>query len=123
MLVDSHCHLDFPDFSTELDAVIGRARAAGIGRIVTISTRVKRHAQVLAIAEKFTEVFCSVGTHPHYADEEPDVDPQKLVGLAKHPKIVAIGEAGLDYFRNNSPRRPPVSASTSQLRARRACPW
>src|SRR5262245_13092688 len=72
MLVDSHCHLDFPDFSTELDALIGRARAVGIGRIVTISTRVKRHAQVLAIAEKFPEVFCSVGTHPHYAHEELD---------------------------------------------------
>ncbi|HEY3224705.1 MAG TPA: TatD family hydrolase [Pseudolabrys sp.] len=119
MLVDSHCHLDFPDFSTELDAVIGRARAAGIGRIVTISTRVKRHAQVLAIAEKFTEVFCSVGTHPHYADEEPDVDPQKLVGLAKHPKIVAIGEAGLDYFRNNSPREAQAASFRQHIAAAR----
>ena len=119
MLVDSHCHLDFPDFSTELDAVIGRARAAGVGRIVTISTRVKRHAQVLAIAEKFPEVFCSVGTHPHYADEEADVDAQKLVGLAKHPKIVAIGEAGLDYFRNNSPREAQAASFRQHIAAAR----
>ncbi|MGC2750655.1 MAG: TatD family hydrolase, partial [Pseudolabrys sp.] len=104
MLIDSHCHLDFPDFSAELDAVVSRARAAGIGRMVTISTRVKRHGQILAIAEKFTDVFCSVGTHPHYSDEELDIDAAKLIAIAKHPKVVAIGEAGLDYFRNNSPR-------------------
>lgn len=119
MLVDSHCHLDFPDFSTELDAVISRARAAGVGRIVTISTRVKRHAQVLAIAEKVPEVFCSVGTHPHYAHEEPDVDAQKLAGLAKHPKIVAIGEAGLDYFRNNSPREAQAASFREHIAAAR----
>ena len=65
MLVDSHCHLDFPDFASELDAVVERARSAGIGRMVTISTRVRKHAQVLAIAEKFSDIFCSVGTHPH----------------------------------------------------------
>jgi TatD DNase family protein len=119
MLVDSHCHLDFPDFSTELDAVISRTRAAGVGRIVTISTRVKRHAQVLAIAEKFPEVFCSVGTHPHYADEETDVDAQKLASLAKHPKIVAIGEAGLDYFRNNSPREAQTASFRQHIAAAR----
>ena len=117
MLVDSHCHLDFPDFSAELDAVVARARAAGVGRIVTISTRVKRHAQVLAIAEKIPEVFCSVGTHPHYADEELDVDSQTLVTLAKHPKIVAIGEAGLDYFRNNSPREAQAASFRQHIAA------
>ena len=73
MLVDSHCHLDFPDFADELDAVVARARAAGIGRLVTISTRVKRFAQVAAIAERFPDVYCSVGTHPHNAHEELDV--------------------------------------------------
>ena len=119
MLVDSHCHLDFPDFSAELDAVVARARAAGVGRIVTISTRVKRHAQVLAIAEKIPEVFCSVGTHPHYADEELDVDSQTLVTLAKHPKIVAIGEAGLDYFRNNSPREAQAASFRQHIAAAR----
>ena len=83
MLVDSHCHLDFPDFASELDAVVARARAAGIGRIVTISTRVKKHAQVLAIAEKFPDVFCSVGTHPHNAQEELDIDAAKLIALSQ----------------------------------------
>ena len=104
MLVDSHCHLDFPDFAAELDAVVARARAAGIGRMVTISTRVRRHAQVLAIAEKFPDVFCSVGTHPHHAHEELDIGAAELVAIAKHPKVVAIGEAGLDYHYDNSPR-------------------
>jgi TatD DNase family protein len=104
MLVDSHCHLDFPDFASELEAVIERARKAGIGRIVTISTRVKKHAQVLAIAEKFPDVFCSVGTHPHNAQEELDIDAKALIALSRHPKIVAIGEAGLDYHYDNSPR-------------------
>jgi TatD DNase family protein len=104
MLVDSHCHLDFPDFAAELDAVVARARAAGIGRLVTISTRVRKHAQVLAIAEKFPEVFCSVGTHPHNAHEELDLGAPELIAIAQHPKVVAIGEAGLDYHYDNSPR-------------------
>jgi TatD DNase family protein len=104
MLVDSHCHLDFPDFAAELDAVVARAREAGIGRIVTISTRVKKQALVLAIAEQFSDVFCSVGTHPHNAQEEMDVDANALIALSQHPKIVAIGEAGLDYHYDNSPR-------------------
>jgi TatD DNase family protein len=104
MLVDSHCHLDFPDFAAELDAVVERARAAGVGRMVTISTRVKKLPQVLAVAEKFADVFCSVGTHPNNAHEELDVDAAQLVALSKHPKIVAIGEAGLDYHYDKSPR-------------------
>jgi TatD DNase family protein len=104
MLVDSHCHLDFPDFAAELDAVVARARAAGIGRMVTISTRVKKHAQVLTVAERFADVFCSVGTHPHNAHEELDIGAAELVALAKHPKIVALGEAGLDYHYDKSPR-------------------
>jgi TatD DNase family protein len=104
MLVDSHCHLDFPDFASELDVIVDRARKAGIGRIVTISTRVKKHVQVLAIAEKFPDVFCSVGTHPHSAKEETDITTQDLIARAKHPKVVAIGEAGLDYHYDNSPR-------------------
>jgi TatD DNase family protein len=119
MLVDSHCHLDFPDFSTELDAIVARARMAGIGRLVTISTRVHRHAQVLAIAEGFPEVFCSVGTHPHYSHEETDVDAAKLIGISKHPKVVAIGEAGLDYFRNNSPRDAQAASFRQHIAAAR----
>jgi TatD DNase family protein len=104
MLIDSHCHLDFPDFANELDAVVGRARAAGIERLVTISTRVRRHAGLRAIAERFSEVYCSIGTHPHYAHEEADVTPAELVACSRAEKVVAIGEAGLDYHYDNSPR-------------------
>jgi len=104
MLVDSHCHLDFPDFTDELDVIVARAQAVGVGRIVTISTRVRQHAQVLAIAERFSDVFCSIGTHPHHAKEEPDVTTADLVARARHPKVVAIGEAGLDYHYDHSPR-------------------
>jgi TatD DNase family protein len=104
MLVDSHCHLDFPDFATELDAVVERARAAGVGRIVTISTRVKQHAAVLAIAERYASVYCSVGTHPHHAHEELDITVEHLVALTCAAKVVAIGEAGLDYHYTYSSR-------------------
>jgi len=97
MLVDSHCHLDFDDFAGELDAVVARAEGAGLERLVTISTRVRRHHEVLAIAQRFPKVFCSVGTHPHHAHEELDISAQELVARASHPKVVAIGEAGLDY--------------------------
>ena len=119
MLVDSHCHLDFPDFAAELDAVAARARAAGIGRIVTISTRVKKHAQVLAIAEKYPEIFCSVGTHPHNAQEELDIDAKALIALAKNPKIVAIGEAGLDYHYDHSPRDAQMKSFRQHITAAR----
>ena len=98
MLVDSHCHLDFPDFADDLEGVVARAAAAGIGRIVTVSTRVRRLDGLLAIAERFPNVYCSVGTHPHHADEEDGVPADELIGLTRHPKVVALGEAGLDYF-------------------------
>ncbi len=104
MLIDSHCHLDFPDFADDLDGIVGRARTAGIGRLVTISTRVKRHAELLAITERFPDVYCSVGTHPHNAHEELDVTAGDLVALTRAPKVVALGEAGLDYHYDNSPR-------------------
>jgi TatD DNase family protein len=104
MLIDSHCHLDFPDFAEELDAVVGRARAQGVGRMVTISTRVKRQAGLIAIAERFADVYCSVGTHPHHAAEEPEIGTAELLAHTRHPKVVAIGEAGLDYHYDYSPR-------------------
>jgi TatD DNase family protein len=104
MLVDSHCHLDFPDFAEERDAVVARAGAAGVGMMVTISTRVKRFDAIRAIAEAYDNVFCSVGTHPHNASEETDIATEELVKLSAHPKVVAIGEAGLDYFYDRSPR-------------------
>jgi TatD DNase family protein len=104
MLIDSHCHLDFPDFAGELDGLVARARAAGVAALVTISTRVRRHAEVLAIAERLADVYCSVGTHPHYAHEELDLTVADLVAHTRHRKVVAIGEAGLDYHYDNSPR-------------------
>jgi TatD DNase family protein len=119
MLVDSHCHLDFPDFASELDAVVARARAAGLARMVTISTRVRRFAGVLSIAERFPEVYCSVGTHPHYAHEELDVTAADLVTHAQHPKVVAIGEAGLDYHYDNSPREAQERGFRTHIAAAR----
>lgn len=103
-IIDSHCHLDFPDFADELDAIVGRARAAGLARMVSISTRVRRFDKLLALTERFDDVYCSVGTHPHYAHEEPEVTVEDLVGRTRHPRVVAIGEAGLDYHYDYSPR-------------------
>jgi TatD DNase family protein len=104
MLVDHHCHLDFPDFADDLEGILARARAAGVGLMVSISTRIRRFDRLLQIAEANGNVLCSVGTHPHYAHEELDVAVEEIVRLARHPKVVAIGEAGLDYFYDYSPR-------------------
>ena len=104
MLTDSHCHLDFPEFAPEIDAVVARARAAGVGRLITISTRVARHAELAVIAERFPDVFFTVGTHPLQAAEEPDVSMDQIVDLSRHPKCVGIGEAGLDYHYDAAPR-------------------
>jgi TatD DNase family protein len=120
MLVDSHCHLDFPDFGGELDAVVGRARAAGVGRIVTISTRMKRRADLLAIVERFPEVFCSIGTHPHQAHEELDIGVDQIVRFTEHPKTVAVGEAGLDYHYDYSPRDAQERGFRNHIAAARA---
>lgn len=119
MLVDSHCHLDFPDFAEERAAIVARALAAGVGRMVTISTRVKRFAQVLEISESYDEVYCSVGTHPHNAAEELDVTAEDLVRLAAHPKVVAIGEAGLDYHYDYGPRDAQAAGFRTHIAAAR----
>ena len=103
MLVDHHCHLDFPQFATDRAGVLARARAAGVGRVVTISTRIRRLDDLLAIAAAHEDVYCSVGTHPHNAHEELDIPLGEIVRLAQHPKVVAIGEAGLDYHYKRSP--------------------
>jgi TatD DNase family protein len=97
VLIDSHCHLDFPELAADRAGVLGRAKANGIDGMVTISTRVHRFDEVRAIAEENAEVWCSVGTHPHNAHEEPEITTADLVRLAQHPRCVAIGEAGLDY--------------------------
>ena len=103
MLVDSHCHLDFPDFESELDQIVARAEAASIGAMLTISTRVRQFARIQEVAERFANVCCSVGTHPHYAAEERDIRLDEILERSAHPKVVAIGEVGLDYFYEKSP--------------------
>src|SRR5690606_28727939 len=103
MLVDHHCHLDFPQFAAERDEVVARAARAGVGVIVTISTRIRQLPDLLAMAEAYPNVFCSVGTHPHNAHEELDISAEEIVRLSEHLKVVAIGEAGLDYYYKKSP--------------------
>jgi TatD DNase family protein len=120
MLVDHHCHLDYPDFADDLDGVVGRARAAGVGLLVSISTRIRRFDGLLRIAEAHDNVLCSVGTHPHYAHEELDIPVGEIVERARHPKVVAIGEAGLDYFYDNSPREAQERGFRNHIAAARA---
>lgn len=96
-ITDSHCHLDFPDFEGELDALIARAADAGVTRVVTICTRLRNEPRVRTIAEAHAPVFYAAGTHPMSAAEEPLATVEELVGLARHPKFVGIGETGLDY--------------------------
>lgn len=97
MLIDTHCHLDFPDFDAERDELVARAAAAGVRQMITISTQVHRFERIKAIAETYPNVFCSVGTHPNHAQEE-DIETEELVRLSEYEKCVAIGEVGLDYF-------------------------
>ncbi|MET0438992.1 MAG: TatD family hydrolase, partial [Devosia sp.] len=97
MLIDSHCHLDFEALSADIDGVMARAAAVGVTGMVTISTRVDNFSTYTAIAERFPNVWCSVGTHPHNADQELHIQTDDLVRLSAHPRCIAIGEAGLDY--------------------------
>ena len=120
MLVDSHCHLDFPDFADDLDGIVTRAAEAGIGRMVTISTRVRRLPDLLAIAERFPNVYCSVGTHPHHADEEDGIPADELIALTQHPKVVALGEAGLDYFYDDGSPEAQARGFRAHIAAARA---
>ena len=117
MLVDSHCHLEFPEFLPEQDAVIARARAAGVGHMLTISTRVRRFAEIRAVAEMHDDVSCSLGTHPHHVSEEPEVTTEMLVEGARHPKVVGFGETGLDYYYDNSPREMQQEGFRRHIRA------
>jgi TatD DNase family protein len=103
-LVDSHCHLDYPGLTEDAAGVVARARNAGVGHLLTISTKITQFDGVLAMAERFENVSCSVGIHPHEAGVEPATDVAKLIGLAAHPKVVAFGETGLDFYYEHSPR-------------------
>jgi len=119
MLVDSHCHLDFPDFASELDAVVSRAKGSGVGHMLTICTRVRKFGEVLAIAERFPEVTCSIGTHPHSATEEIDITVEEIIEQTYHPRVVAIGEVGLDYFYQKSSREDQEAGFRTHIAAAR----
>ena len=104
MLVDSHCHLDFSEFREEREAIIARARSAGVETMLTISTRLDEFQGVRAVAEAHDGIWCSVGVHPHETKDHADLAPQELVALAAHSKVIGIGETGLDFHYGLSPR-------------------
>ncbi len=119
MLVDSHCHLDFPDFAPERDEVVARARAAGVGTMLTIGTKLSAFPGVRAVAEAHDGVWCTVGVHPHEAAEEAGIDAARLLAEAAHPKVVAFGETGLDYFYERSPRDAQAASFREHIAAAR----
>src|SRR5690349_20209397 len=115
MLVDSHCHLNFPDFASDLDGVLARAKDNGIGLLLTINTKLAEARDLQHIADRYPQVFCSVGVHPHDAGEyihgyEGDTLLNQIKSLCNHPKVVGIGETGLDYYYNNSSREDQILA-------------
>ncbi len=119
MLVDSHCHLDYLERDGDLDEVLARARRAGVGTLITICTKLSEFDSVRAIAERYDDVYCSVGVHPHEAESEGQEDARRLVALAGHPKVVGIGETGLDYYYEHSPRERQRDSFRAHLRAAR----
>lgn len=120
MLIDHHCHLDFPQFAEDRDAIVERAHQSGVGVMVTICTRVRNLDTLLDIAGAYPGVYCSVGTHPHYADQELDISADQLIELSKHDQVVAIGEAGLDYHYQRSPREAQAQGFRTHIEAARA---
>lgn len=119
MLIDSHCHLDFEALSADIDGVMARAAAVGVTGMVTISTRVENFSTYAGIAERFPNVWFSVGTHPHNADQELHIQTDDLVRLSAHPRCIAIGEAGLDYFYDNAPREAQATGLRRHIAAAR----
>ncbi len=119
MLVDSHCHLDFPDFAEDFDEMLARARSADVGTLVTICTHLSRAASILDLAERHDGVFASVGVHPHEAAEEGVATPAPLLRLARHDKVVGIGETGLDYHYEYSPREAQQESFRAHIAASR----
>jgi len=103
-LVDSHCHLDFADFADELDDVVGRAHEAGVSVMQTICTRITKFDEVLALARRYDGIYCSVGIHPHNVADEPAIEIADLVARSVDDKVIGIGETGLDYHYDHSPR-------------------
>ena len=104
MLVDSHCHLDFPDFEDDMDDIVARAGEAGVSHMLSICTHVTKFDPVLAVAEQYDNIFCTVGIHPHNAAKEPEVTAEHLIRMARNDKVIGFGETGLDFFYDKSPR-------------------
>lgn len=119
MLIDSHCHLDFDVLAGDIDGVLARAKTNGVSHCLTVSTRIRKFDTLVAIAESHANVFCSVGTHPHNALEELDVSIEEIVTLSQHPKCIAIGEAGLDYHYDSSPREAQAAGFRNHIEAAR----
>ncbi|MFC4351388.1 TatD family hydrolase [Fodinicurvata halophila] len=120
MLVDSHCHLDYLEREgTDLDEIVARARSNGVERLVTICTKLSEFDQVLGIARRFPELYCSVGVHPHEAGREGLEDAERLLELSQDPKVVGIGETGLDYYYENSPRQAQQVSFRAHISASR----
>ena len=119
MLVDHHCHLDFPDFEATLPEVVARAHAAGVSTLVTISTHIRSFDRIRAIIERYPHVFGSIGTHPHNADQEHGITPAEIIAISQHPKVVAIGEAGLDYFYQKSTAQNQADGFRAHIQAAR----
>lgn len=119
MLIDSHCHLDFEALSADLEGVMARAAAAQVVGMVTISTRVDNFSTYAGLAERFDNVWCSVGTHPHNADQELHIETNDLIRLSEHPRCIAIGEAGLDYYYDNAPREAQKTGLLRHIAAAR----
>ena len=120
MLIDSHCHLDFPELAGDEEAVLSRARTAGVGGMLTIGTRLDQFERVRAIAERHGNVWCSVGVHPHEAKEEGQRTPDRLIEATRHPKVVGIGETGLDFYYEHSPRAEQAENFRAHIAAARA---
>ena len=119
-LVDSHCHLDYDGFAENLDAVVARARSAGLCRMVTIGIRRSAWPGVVRIAERYEDIWCAVGIHPHHAGEEVAITSGELVEAARHPRVVGIGESGLDYHYDNAPRDAQRESFAVHMEASRA---
>lgn len=119
MLIDSHCHLNYKGLIEDQAGVLARARAAGVVKMLNIATRESEWDDVLATAEREDDVWATVGIHPHEADEHPHVDTAKLVDRARHPKIVGIGETGLDYYYDHSDRARQQASFRAHIAAAR----
>ena len=119
MLIDSHCHLDFPELAQDEEGLMARARTAGVAGMLTIGTRLDRFERVLAITKRHENVWCSVGVHPHEAKDDGQRSPAALIEAARDPKVVGIGESGLDFYYEHSPRKEQMASFQAHIAAAR----